>query len=85
MLILFPWVALGSIKKTLKIFDDTWASQFGQLLGASPQRNLGALRSLVENRNQVAHGHQISATFNNVLEFYCLARNVVGLLERVLI
>lgn len=74
-----------SIKKTLKKFDETWASQYGQLLNASSPRNLSALKSLVEDRNQVAHGHQISTTFTDVLEFYCRARNVVGLLERVLI
>lgn len=73
-----------NIKKLLKKFDDNWASQFGQLINVSPRRNIDALKSLVDNRNQVAHGHPISTTFNDVVKFYCRSRNVIGILEKIL-
>lgn len=73
-----------NIKKLLKKFDDNWAAQFGQHIQVTPKQNIDALKSLVDNRNQVAHGHQISTTFNDVVKFYCRSRNVIGILEKVL-
>lgn len=76
---------LDEIKKLLGAFDDNWLVAYKGCLSQLSQRNRDALASIVENRNKVAHGGTITASFYDIAKYYYLARVVVGKLEDVLV
>lgn len=76
---------LDAISAVLKEFDDNWNSQYKNLVARFSSRKTDALRSLVENRNAVAHGLPIAVSFFDIAHYYYNARDVIGALELVLI
>lgn len=76
---------LDEIKKLLGAFDSNWLSAYKLGISQLSQRNKDALMSIVENRNKVAHGGFITASFYDIAEYYYLARRVIGKLEDVLV
>ena len=72
------------ISRLLKRFKVQWASNFNSLMKSVVPRCRSGLKSLVDNRNAVAHGKPISISFKDVLSYYCGARNVVAELEKAL-
>ena len=76
---------LDEIKKLLGEFDSDWLSAYKAIVSQVSQRSKDALKSIVDNRNIVAHGGAIGASFYDIARYYYSARIVVGKLEDVLV
>ena len=78
--------SVEAIVKTLVQFDSGWKDSFNRAINSLPHgaRDKDALTSLVEIRNKIAHGAPVIVSFNDVVQYYVHARNVVAQLEVVL-
>lgn len=75
---------IEEIKKILKKFNSSWKNAFGEEVKKLPPRCSESLKSLVEDRNHVAHGGTIASSFSDIVGYYCQARRVVSKLEDIL-
>ena len=75
---------IEEIKKILKKFNSSWKNAFGEEVKKLPPRCSESLKSLVEDRNHVAHGGTIGSSFSDIVGYYCQARRVVSKLEDIL-
>lgn len=73
----------GNILKTLKDFDEGWSNGFKTRLGAesNKQQLLGSLQSLVDARNDFAHGGSPSLSINDVIGYFSHSRRIIELLD----
>lgn len=71
------------IVKLLGLVDNEWCNKFKKLVKALPEQDRQALESLVTNRNAVAHGGAVSSGFEDVVGYYCRARRLVSLIEKI--
>ena len=68
------------ISGVLKSFDDAWKLQFKQ---RSKEENKSALNSLVDARNKVAHGGNMNHSFNEILQYYNRAWEIIVILDNI--
>lgn len=68
------------ISGVLKSFDDAWKLQFKQ---RSKEENKSALNSLVDARNKVAHGENMNHSFNEILQYYNRAWEIIVILDNI--
>ena len=58
----------GSIQKMLDIINPTWSSNFQTVVCNTKEK--GDLTSLVNLRNDFAHGQQITASISNIIDYF---------------
>lgn len=74
--------SFGNIKRMIEQFDGVKAQKFEDDLKLTGYKN--GLSSLVNLRNNIGHGRDITASITNVIEYYEAGKNVLLLLESVL-
>lgn len=77
----------SNICSILKSFDDRWHSDLKSQVDAhiNKSRLLTSLQSLVDARNSFAHGGNPSASISDVINYYDDSREVIELLDLVVI
>lgn len=65
----------------LKKFDPTWEENF---LKEISERQKSSLRSVISNRNNIAHGNQDSISFIQMKQYYEDIKEVVQLLKGII-
>lgn len=75
-----------NIMNTLHAFDESWSKKFKANLKADPdkQRLLVSLQSLVDARNEFAHGGSPTLSISDVLRHFDHARRVVVHVDTVI-
>ncbi len=69
------------ICRTLKQLNEKWNSSFKTQINSSPDKNM--LNSLVDLRNQLAHGNSISASINDVINQFNAGCNILNILDSI--
>ncbi|MHB1051195.1 MAG: HEPN domain-containing protein [Bacteroidota bacterium] len=71
----------------LNEFDDAWNDKFKDLVSNHPDKNTiqTSLTSLVDARNEFAHGGNPTVTITDVIKQYCHSRIVIELMDSVLV
>jgi hypothetical protein len=74
-----------NICRTLKSFDKDWLAKFKSLLLAKPNSTqiFDSLESLVEARNEFAHGGDPNSTVSDVLRYFTDSRFLLEILDSV--
>jgi|GEM_PF-678992 len=72
-----------NICRILKIFDQQWHSQFKASIRSHPQKDLIllSLESLVEARNDFAHGGSPSTTVSDVIGYFNESKKIIIILD----
>lgn len=75
-----------NILKLLGSFDDIWVAQYKAQVQALPDRAkvMDSLKSLVNARNDFAHGGNPSASIVNVHEYFADARRLMEIIDGVI-
>jgi len=73
----------SNICKLLKEFDEDWSTHFKTSIGNSPHKDawMTSLQSLVDVRNDFAHGGNPSASIGDVMRYYQHSRAVIEALD----
>jgi len=73
----------SNICKLLGNFDEDWVRNFKSGVDQSPNKSakMDSLQSLVDARNNFAHGGNPSATIGNVLTYYSDGRKIIEQLD----
>lgn len=76
----------SNIMNTLNLFDEGWKRDFKSNLKSDPdkQKILDSLQSLVDARNEFAHGGSPTITIADVLQHFDRARRVVEHVDAVI-
>lgn len=78
--------SFGNICDLLKRFDDDWRRDFKELVRSSDTEGLKeALNSLVDARNNFAHGMSASLSIESVVEYFCKSFAVMRILDSICI
>ena len=72
-----------NICKKLKLFDQNWAKQFKDKVGESINPLKDSLKSLVEVRNDFAHGGNPTITMNDIIQYYKHGKEVIEILDTI--
>lgn len=77
----------GKIVEMLNQFDENWKNAFKANLGADPARAhlLDSLQSLVDARNEFAHGGSPTLSINDVIRHFDHARQVLEHVDLVVV
>lgn len=75
------------ICKFLGEFDEDWKTNFKNQLNLEPnkQNMKDSLQSLVDARNDFAHGGNPSASINDVISYYGNSRKIIEIMDQVII
>lgn len=75
----------SNITKFLNEFDEGWKDQFNSKLNAEADKPalIGALQSLVDARNEFAHGGSPSLSITDVIRYFANGRRVIELMDEV--
>lgn len=75
-----------NIMDTLNLFDETWKTRFKSNLKADPdkQKLLASLQSLVDARNEFAHGGNPTLSITDVVRHFDHARRIVEHVDTVI-
>jgi hypothetical protein len=75
---------VGRICAELSKFDADWEKEFNSSLRtrADYSQLCSALKSLVKNRNQMAHGGSVTITLNSVKEYFLSSKVVLEMLDK---
>jgi len=78
---------LDNICKILKDFDDNWNNNFKQRLNLNVDsvQLKTSLKSIVDARNEFAHGGNPASSFSNVIQYYTDCRKIIEILDSVII
>lgn len=70
----------------LKSFDDSWCNQLKQQLEVHPDKSkiLSALKSLVDSRNDFAHGGNPTISLNDSIGYYKEAVKLIDILDNII-
>ncbi|MGD2086648.1 MAG: MAE_28990/MAE_18760 family HEPN-like nuclease [Candidatus Aminicenantes bacterium] len=71
----------SKIQSILGCFSQEWKEEYLSKI-SSEQKD--ALDSLVTNRNQIAHGHNVGITYVRVKEYYKQIKDVIYLLKEII-
>jgi hypothetical protein len=73
----------SNICKLLKDFDDSWLTQFKTSINSSPDKDarMTSLQSLVDARNDFAHGGNPSSSIGDVIIYYQHSRAVIETMD----
>lgn len=66
---------------TLKQLNGAWNTSFKTQINSSSDKNM--LNSLVDSRNQLAHGNSISASINDVINQFNAGCNILNILDSI--
>ncbi len=74
-----------NICKFLFDFDEDWKKNFKDQINLEPNKSnlLTSLQSLVDARNDFAHGGNPSATMSDVLTYFSHARRIIEIMDEV--
>jgi len=73
----------GSIQKILDQVNSNWSNRFQQLTNGISEK--GDLKSLVNLRNDFAHGQQITATIANIISYFEGGCKILAILEQIIL
>ena len=78
---------LQNINALLKQFNEKWNDDFNREIKVRASYNMDVqnLASLVEARNDVAHGKSVTCSLEDIIRYYLSARQLVSKLEVVLV
>lgn len=78
--------SFSNICKTLKEFDENWNNDFKDALEVRPDKTvlLDSLQSLVDARNEFAHGGNPTLTIQSVLDYYKHSRTIIEILDSII-
>ena len=76
---------INKMSTTLKSFDPLWSKTFVSLVKTHPDQSelSQSIKTLASLRNQFAHGETISASFNNIRQYYANSWRIVRLFDSV--
>lgn len=76
-----------NIIKLLKKFSPAWDTNFRANLNAHPDssRLKGSLKSLVDLRNEFAHGGSPAVTIGDAIQYFRDAREILNIIDRVVV
>ena len=76
----------SNICKLLKAFDNDWHSQFKIQIDAHPRKGnlMTSLQSLVDARNDFAHGGHPSLSLSDLITYFADSREVIEVLDRII-
>jgi hypothetical protein len=66
------------IMQVIIAFDKTWAEAFGSAANGAPS---DAINSIVNNRNQIAHGENVGISYHTIKEYHDNAIKVIELID----
>lgn len=74
-----------NIYKLLKTFDETWCKEFKDQINLHPDKSqiLFALKSLVDSRNDFAHGGNPTTSITDAIDYYTHAKKLIIVLDSV--
>jgi len=77
----------SNICALLKSFDENWNIQFKQQMNAHPERDqiFSALKSLVDSRNDFAHGGNPTTSIRDSIDYYTYAVKMIEILDSIVI
>ena len=77
----------NNIGQLLRSFDQAWATDFNEKLKliADRERKKQSLKSLVEARNTFAHGGNPVTTIGQVKIYFCDCRDIMTLVDEVIV
>jgi len=77
--------SFDNICKFLHDFDEDWKKNFKSLLDIEPNKSnlLTSLQSLVDARNDFAHGGNPTASISDVLIYFSHARRIIEIMDNV--
>ena len=73
----------GQIQRVLDIINPTWSNQFQTTTNGSKDKM--DLNSLVNLRNDFAHGQKITASISNILGYYSGGCNILNSLTSIIV
>jgi hypothetical protein len=70
----------------LKMFDSTWNSSFKSAMDIHPDKTkiLTGVQSLVDSRNEFAHGGNPSTSISDTIKYFIEARKMIELLDSII-
>lgn len=72
---------IDNVCKCLSRFNRTWKTQIKNL----PQQDKGALNSIVNNKNALAHGQPVTVSLSDVIQFYNDSKNIILYIDNLLL
>ncbi|MBN2058368.1 MAG: hypothetical protein JW782_06200 [Candidatus Saganbacteria bacterium] len=76
--------SLYNIRKLLNKFGDEWSSEFNSRMSSITKKEQDSLQSLVDLRNEFAHGGNPTATASNIREYFEDSIKIVELLDNII-
>ena len=77
----------SKICQILAEFDITWKDNFKNMMSTLPNKSalLTSLQSLVDARNDFAHGGNPTITISNVISYFQDSRTIIEIVDRIII
>jgi hypothetical protein len=77
----------SNICNLLKLFNDDWNKEFKQKIDSCPDKSqiLTALQSLVDSRNDFAHGGNPTTSIKDSIDYYVEAVKMIEILDSIVI
>jgi len=74
----------SKICETLEKFDETWNNDFKANINILPDKNklISSLNSLVNDRNEFAHGKNPTVSFSSICSYYQDAIKIINILDK---